>query len=126
VQAGNLALQVLASQGGGRVLNSKGKISTCDADANAFYVLTFNGEPRDGPNEYRALDVKIGKPGLAARTRTGYYTQPEHTNHGGGSLSTRNPAHDSPRRRRPSLANDGQQDIGCLIFRVMDFGSSDH
>jgi hypothetical protein len=89
VQAGNLALQVLASQGGGRVLNSNndmaGEISTCVADANAFYVLTFNGEPGDGPNEYHALEVKIGKPGLAARTRTLYYAQPEHTNHGGGS-----------------------------------------
>ena len=81
-QAGNLALQVLAYQSGGKVLNSDndmtGEIATCISDANAFYVLTFDGEPGDGPNEYHALEVKIGKPGLTARTRSGYYAQPEH------------------------------------------------
>jgi VWFA-related protein len=81
-QAGNLALQVLAYQSGGRVLNSSndvaGEIETCIADANAFYVLSFDGEPGDGPNEYHALEIKIDKPGLTARTRSGYYAQPEH------------------------------------------------
>jgi VWFA-related protein len=80
VQAGNLALQVLAYQSGGRVLNSDndmaGEIATCINDANAFYVLTFEGEPGDGPNEYHGLEVKIDKPGLTARTRSGYYAQP--------------------------------------------------
>ena len=79
-QRGNLALQVLASQSGGRVLNSSndvaGEIATCLADANAFYVLSFDGLAGDGPNEYHALEVKIDKPGLAARTRSGYYAQP--------------------------------------------------
>jgi VWFA-related protein len=82
VQAGNLALQVLAYQSGGRVLNSDndmaGEIAACINDANAFYVLTFEGEPGDGPNEYHGLEVKIDKPGLIARTRSGYYAQPEH------------------------------------------------
>ena len=81
-QAGNLALPVLAYQSGGKILNSDndmaGEIATCISDANAFYVLTFDGEPGDGPNEYHALEVKIGKPGLTARTRSGYYAQPEH------------------------------------------------
>jgi VWFA-related protein len=82
VQAGNLALQVLAYQSGGKVLNSDNdmteEIATCISDANAFYVLTFDREPGDGPNEYHALEVKIDKPGLTARTRSGYYAQPEH------------------------------------------------
>jgi VWFA-related protein len=77
---GNLALQVLATQSGGRVLNSSndisGQIATCIADANAFYVLSFEGPAADGPNDYHALEVKIGKPGLKARTRTLYYAQP--------------------------------------------------
>jgi VWFA-related protein len=81
-QAGNLALQVLAYQSGGKVLNSDndmaGEIATCISDANAFYVLTFDGEPGDGSNQYHALEVKIGKPGLTARTRSGYYARPEH------------------------------------------------
>ena len=77
---GDLALQVLATQSGGRVLNSSndlaGEIATCVADASFFYVLTFEGLAGDGPNEYHALDIKIGKPGLTARTRSGYYAQP--------------------------------------------------
>lgn len=82
VQIGNLALQVLAVQSGGRVLNSSndvaGEIAACDADANAFYVLTFDSLPGDGPNDYHALEIKIDKPGLKARTRAGYYAQPDH------------------------------------------------
>lgn len=81
-QFGNLALQVLAAQSGGRVLNSNndvaGEIAACVADANNFYVLSLDGLPGDGPNEYHALEVKIDKPGLVARTRSGYYAQPGH------------------------------------------------
>ena len=79
-QFGDLALQVLAYQSGGRVLNSSNdvaaEIATCVADANAFYVLSFGSPAGDGPNEYHALEIKIDKPGLAARTRSGYYAQP--------------------------------------------------
>jgi VWFA-related protein len=80
-QNGHLALQALASQSGGRVLNSNndlaGEIAACVADADAFYVLSFEGLAGDGPNEYHALEIKIGKPGVAARARSGYYAQPE-------------------------------------------------
>jgi VWFA-related protein len=80
VQMANLALQVIATQSGGRVLNSNndvaGEIASVVADANAFYVLTFDGLPGDGPNEYHALEIKLDKPGLKALTRTGYYAQP--------------------------------------------------
>jgi VWFA-related protein len=82
VQIGDLALQAIAVQSGGRVLNSDNdianEIASCVADANNYYVLAFNALPGDGPNEYHALEVKVGKPGLKARTRTGYYAQPEH------------------------------------------------
>jgi VWFA-related protein len=77
---GNLALQVLANQSGGLVLNSsndlEGQIAKCVADASSFYVLTFDALPGDGPNEYHALEVRIGKAGLTARARSGYYAQP--------------------------------------------------
>jgi len=80
-QNGNLALQVLADRSGGRVMNSgndvAGEIATCVGDASAFYVLSFECAAGDGPNEYHALEIKIDKPGLAARTRSGYYAQPE-------------------------------------------------
>jgi VWFA-related protein len=78
-QAGNLALQVIAEQSGGRVFNSSNdvtaEINHCVADMNAFYVLSFV-PPQGEPNEYHAIDVKIGKPGLTARTRAGYYSEP--------------------------------------------------
>jgi VWFA-related protein len=79
VQNGNLGLQVLAAQSGGRVLNSSNDIANaitnCLVDAQAFYTLSFDSPPADHPNEYHSLQIKIDKPGLTARTRTGYYAQ---------------------------------------------------
>lgn len=79
-QPGNLALQVLAYQSGGLVLNSTndiaGAIAACISDANSFYVLSFDAAAGEGPNEYHALDIKVDKPGMVARTRSGYYAQP--------------------------------------------------
>jgi VWFA-related protein len=80
VQIANLALQVLATQSGGRVLNSNndvaGEIATAIGDANDFYALTFEGLAGDGPNEYHGLEIKLDRPGLKGLTRTGYYAQP--------------------------------------------------
>jgi hypothetical protein len=80
VQNGDLGLQVLAVQSGGRVLNTSSdeadSINRCLADRKAFYVLTFDSPPADRPNEYHTLQIKIGKPRLTARTRAGYYAQP--------------------------------------------------
>jgi len=80
VQIGNLGLQVLAYQSGGRVLNSSndvaGEIATCVNDTSSYYIVTINGLRGDGPNEYHALHMKLDKPGLTARTRAGYYAQP--------------------------------------------------
>lgn len=81
-QANNahLALQVIAAQTGGKVLygsNDLAKlIDQCLADAQASYVLTFDAPRSTTPNEYHSLDIKVSKPGLKVRTRTGYYTQP--------------------------------------------------
>src|SRR5271156_5165546 len=80
VNAGNLGLQVLAVQSGGLVLNSTNdltaSIASCAADANSFYVLSFNAAKADRVNEYHAVVVNVDKPGTTARTRTGYYAQP--------------------------------------------------
>jgi VWFA-related protein len=80
VQSGDLGLQVVAAQSGGQVLNSSNDltslIGSCLADAKSFYTLSFTSPPADGPNDYHSLQVKISKPGLTARTRTGYYAQP--------------------------------------------------
>lgn len=80
VENGDLALQVLAVQSGGRVLNSGNdiarEIAECLEDAKAFYTLSFDSPPADHPDEYHDLEVKVDKPGLKARTRTGYYAEP--------------------------------------------------
>jgi hypothetical protein len=77
---GNLALQVLAFQSGGRVLNSNNdvtaEIETCVRDANTYYILSFAPEPADGPNDYHTIQVKIDRPKLKAQTLAGYYAQP--------------------------------------------------
>jgi len=79
VENGNRGLQVLAFQTGGRVLNRSNDlvdlIATSIADAKTYYTLTFAPAVADRPNEYHDLQVKISKPGLTARTRTGYYAQ---------------------------------------------------
>lgn len=77
---GNLGLPVLAVQTGGRVLNLTNDITTaiaeCTADANVFYVISFDAPRADKPNEYHSIAVTVDKPGVTARTRTGYYNQP--------------------------------------------------
>jgi len=75
-----LNLKVLATQSGGRVMSPNndvaGQIETCVQDAGIFYTLSFDPPKADKPNEYHDLRVEIGKPGLTARTSTGYYNQP--------------------------------------------------
>jgi VWFA-related protein len=77
---GNIGLQVLAIQTGGKVLNSTNDITSaiadCAADADVFYVLSFDAARADHPNEYHAIGITVDKPGIKARTRTGYYAQP--------------------------------------------------
>jgi len=83
---GNLALQVLAIQSGGRVLgpdnNLAAQIDACIAEANAFYSLSFDPAAPPGPppadraNEFHTLKVEASPPGATVRTNTGYYNQP--------------------------------------------------
>ena len=76
----NLGLQVLAEQSGGRVFNSSNDLLrealNCEADAKAFYILSFEARRAERPDEYHSLAVKVDKPGVNARTRAGYYAQP--------------------------------------------------
>jgi VWFA-related protein len=80
VLPGNLALQVLAAQTGGKVLNSNNDltklIANCVIDAKAYYTMSFIYPPADHPDEFHSLEIKVDKPGLTARTRMGYYAQP--------------------------------------------------
>jgi VWFA-related protein len=80
VQYGDLDLQVLAIQSGGKVLFGSNDLATlidqCVADASAYYVLSFKPAVAAHPDEYHDLSIQIDKPGLKARTRTSYYAQP--------------------------------------------------
>jgi VWFA-related protein len=80
VDYGYLLLQVLATQTGGKALSATndlaGLIGNCMEDARAYYVISFNPPPSAHPNEYHSIEVQIDKPGLKARTQTGYYSKP--------------------------------------------------
>jgi VWFA-related protein len=74
---GNVALQVLAVQSGGGVLQGEGDaadlISHQVAQANTFYTITFDPPRTYEVDEYHDLNVAVGKPGLTIYTREGYY-----------------------------------------------------
>jgi VWFA-related protein len=80
VQPGDLSLQVLATQSGGLVLYGSNDVSgflqKCIDDTDKYYELSFQPIPGERRDEYHQLEIKVGKPGLTARTRTGYYSQP--------------------------------------------------
>jgi VWFA-related protein len=80
VNVGDLSLQVLAVQSGGLALASSNDIVSlldkCQADTEAYYELSFVPAVADHRDEYHNLLVQVAKPGLTARTRTGYYAEP--------------------------------------------------
>jgi VWFA-related protein len=77
---GNLALKVLVSRTGGRILGPDndlvGQINQCIAEANAFYRLSFDPLRADHRNEYHDLQVQVNQPGMTVRTNSGYYNEP--------------------------------------------------
>lgn len=77
---GDLALQVLATHSGGQVFfgnnDITSEINKCIADGTISYRLEFNPQQGDAPDTWHGLQVKLDKPGLKARTRSGYYAQP--------------------------------------------------
>ncbi len=77
---GDLMLPAIAAQTGGQVLygttNLPDLIDRCLADAQSFYVVTYTPPQAQHPAEFHSLEIKIDKPGVVARARTGYYAQP--------------------------------------------------
>lgn len=80
VDAGDLALQVLATQSGGLALTGNNDISgllrQAMNDSKTFYEISYEPPPGEPAGQYHKVEVKVDKPGLTLRTRTGYYTQP--------------------------------------------------
>jgi hypothetical protein len=76
----DLSLQVLAAQSSGLVLQGDsdvaGLLTRCLEDTASWYEITFDPPVADWPNEFHRVEITVDKPGLTARTRTGYYTQP--------------------------------------------------
>jgi len=74
------ALQVMSIQSGGLALTGSndiaGQLERCMDDFTSYYELTFDPPPGDRRDELHALQVKVSQPGLTARTRTIYYSQP--------------------------------------------------
>jgi VWFA-related protein len=79
VAAGNLGLPVLAVQSGGLALELNNDLTAllqeCISDVAPYYEITFDAAPAERPDEYHQLEIKLGKPGLTAHTRQGYYAQ---------------------------------------------------
>jgi len=77
---GDLALQVVSTQSGGLALTSGNDITSfikqCLADMQAYYEISFAPPLDQKRDEYHHLEVHVAKPGLTARTRQGYYSQP--------------------------------------------------
>jgi VWFA-related protein len=69
-----------ATQSGGLALHPGNDMASamlqCVADARTYYEISFNPTTADRPNEYHHLEIRVAKPGLTARTRQGYYSQP--------------------------------------------------
>jgi len=77
---GFTALQVMAIQSGGLALTGSNDIAAelerCLADLTSYYELSFDPPRGDRRDELHTLQVKVSQPGLTARTRTIYYSQP--------------------------------------------------
>jgi VWFA-related protein len=77
MEPGNLALQVLAVQSGGRTVDQNNDVSAalrqCVADAQNYYEITFEPAPPDPKNYYHRVEVKLANSNLIARARMGYY-----------------------------------------------------
>ena len=80
VRPGNLALPVLAIHSGGRALDAPGdlgdEIASCIGEAKFYYTLGFDPVDAKHVDEYHELLVRVGRPGLKARTVAGYYGEP--------------------------------------------------
>jgi len=80
VQWDDLAFRSVAVRSGGLALYSGNDLTAslrqCVSEAAPFYEISFDPMLTDDPNRYHQLKVEIAKPGLHARTRQGYYSQP--------------------------------------------------
>ena len=72
--------KVLAIESGGNVIDEGrdlvAEMNRCVQRAASFYTLSFDPPVAVQSHEYHSLQVRVGRPGLMARTSTGYYDEP--------------------------------------------------
>jgi VWFA-related protein len=78
--AASMSLAIFARQSGGRILdedrNLPSHIAACFADGELYYSLSFNSGNGSTATDLHTLQVQVKRPGVTARTYTGYYSQP--------------------------------------------------
>jgi VWFA-related protein len=77
---GDVAVQTLAVQTGGRALYGRNdvdrEIATSLADGNTYYTLSYTPKNRDFDGRFRKVKVRVDRPGMRVLTRDGYYALP--------------------------------------------------
>ena len=72
--------KVLAIESGGSVVDESqdlvAEMNRCMQTAANYYTLSFDPPVAVQPHEYHTLQVRVDRPGLVARTNTGYYNEP--------------------------------------------------
>ncbi len=80
MEIGDLALEVLAVNTGGRVLDPSNDLTAlilqCENDLGPYYTVTFEPPRATGVDEFHSLRVQVSGNDLTARTDTGYYNEP--------------------------------------------------
>jgi VWFA-related protein len=80
VSAGSFAVQVLAHQTGGLILENRRDIArdiaAAIAECDSYYAISFEASATEVPDRFHSVAVKVLRPGLVTRTNTVYYGQP--------------------------------------------------
>ena len=120
VRVGDLTLGVIAAQSGGLVLNPgndlAAELQKCVADAGAYYEISFDPPITNRPNEYHHLEIRVAKPGLTARTRQGYYSQPWPAEKFAAESEKLGGAEDETLSHKPSTESEARADTSDQSF----------
>lgn len=80
MEVADLALEVMAVNTGGRVLDPGNYLSElilkCVSDIGPYYTVTFEPPQAAGADEFHSLRVQVSGDGLTAQSDIGYYDEP--------------------------------------------------
>ena len=79
MQSGQDTLLTLASESGGLTFKNRNDVTaalaTSVADGSAYYLLGYYPESKQWDGKFRKIQVKVNKPGVEVRHRTGYFAK---------------------------------------------------